>query len=229
MGRPLLSVGAGARDPLGRVPQPRTPSCPYLQGGQQSGQLGELLLEGLVLLLILAGGGAGSLVSQGRAARLPGDHRMGRCHCPPALRTLPRQPPCALSLPAFLTGHWAVRSPGRGGAWPGYLKGGWGAGRGPHSPLHSLQQQRSPLRQFVLGGTVCYRPGTPSPAAAQRSCAPLGLRYTLALRPTCRPGSLSLRPACLHPAAWESQSPHLKHHLLGEVLPDQPRHQRQLG
>lgn len=64
-------VGAGAGDPLGRVPQPRTPSCLYLQGGQQSGQLGELLLEGLVLLLILAGGGAGSLVSQGRAARLP--------------------------------------------------------------------------------------------------------------------------------------------------------------
>lgn len=170
-------VGAGAGDPLGRVPQPRTPSCPYLQGGQQSGQLGELLLEGLVLLLILAGGGAGSLVSQGRAARLPaspGTTGWGGATAPPALRTLPRQPPCALSLPAFLNGHWAVRSPGRGGARPGYLKGGWGAGRGPHSPLHSLQQQRPPLRQFVLGGTVCYRPGTPSPAAAQlrRSAGP---------------------------------------------------------
>lgn len=168
-------VGAGAGDPLGRVPQPRTPSCPYLQGGQQSGQLGELLLEGLVLLLILAGGGAGSLVSQGMAARLPGDHRMGRCHCPASF-AYPSPPAslCPESLPAFLTGHWAVRSPGRGGAWPGYLKGGWGAGRGPHSPLHSLQQQRSPLRQFVLGGTVCYRPGTPSPAAAQlrRSAGP---------------------------------------------------------
>lgn len=169
-------VGAGAGDPLGRVPQPRTPSCPYLQGGQQSGQLGELLLEGLVLLLILAGGGAGSLVSQGRAAHLPRDHRIGRCHCPASFAfpsppaSLCPEPPC---LPHWPLGCSLPRA-GRGGAWPGYLKGGWGAGRGPHSPLHSLQQQRSPLRQFVLGGTVCYRPGTPSPAAAQlrRSAGP---------------------------------------------------------
>lgn len=167
-------VGAGAGDPLGRVPQPRTPSCPYLQGGQQSGQLGELLLEGLVLLLILAGGGAGSLVSQGRAARLPEDHRMGRCHCPASFAypsppaSLCPEPPC---LPHWPLGCSLPRA-GRGLARLSERRPG--AGRGPHSPLHSLQQQRSPLRQFVLGGTVCYRPGTPSPAAAQlrRSAGP---------------------------------------------------------
>lgn len=141
-------VGAGAGDPLGRVPQPRTPSCPYLQGGQQSGQLGELLLEGLVLLLILAGGGASSLVSQGRAARLPEDHRMGRCHCPASFAypsppaSLCPEPPC---LP-----HWPL-----GCSLPR-------AGRG----LARLSERR-------LGG----RAGTPltsaQPAAAALSSPPV--------------------------------------------------------
>lgn len=136
-------VGAGAGDPLGRVPQPRTPSCPYLQGGQQSGQLGELLLEGLVLLLILAGGGAGSLVSQGRAARLPGDHRMGQCHCPASFAypsppaSLCPEPPC---LP-----HWPL-----GCSLPR-------AGRG----LARLSERR-------LGG----RAGTPLTSAQPAAAAP---------------------------------------------------------
>ena len=79
--------------------QPHAPSCPYLQGGQQSGQMGELLLEGLVLLFILAGGGAGSLISK-RAAHphLGGASELGGSISPPALCILPclpfPEPPC---------------------------------------------------------------------------------------------------------------------------------------
>lgn len=80
--------------------QPHAPSCPYLQGGQQSGQMGELLLEGLVLLFILAGGGAGSLISKRRAAHphLGGASELGGSISPPALCILPclpfPEPPC---------------------------------------------------------------------------------------------------------------------------------------
>lgn len=167
MGGPLLSAPLGTGGPLGQGAQPRTPSSPYLQGGQQSGQLGELLLEGLVLLLILAGGGAGSLISKGRAAHPPGTSGWGNAIALPAVCTLPCPPPCALNLLAFLTGGWVdtgmFGSPGRGGAWlgptgrePGICEeAGVGQGWRPHSPLHSLQQQRFPLCQFVLGGTVC--------------------------------------------------------------------------
>jgi hypothetical protein len=37
---------------------------PYLEGGEQGSQVGELLLKGLVLLFILAEEGAGCLVSR---------------------------------------------------------------------------------------------------------------------------------------------------------------------
>lgn len=43
-------------------------ASPYLQGGQEGGQVGELLLEGLVLLFILAAEGRAARSPKGRAA-----------------------------------------------------------------------------------------------------------------------------------------------------------------
>lgn len=51
-------AGACSVSGLWAVPSPTHPQ-PYLQGGQQGGQVGQLFLEGFVLLFILAGGGAG--------------------------------------------------------------------------------------------------------------------------------------------------------------------------
>lgn len=176
MGRPLLSApwGRGPGTLWVGFPSPAPPAAPTCRVGSRAASWESCSLKALSFSSYWLGEGQAASSPRGGQLASPGTTGWGGATAPPALRTLPRQPLCALSLPAFLTGHWAVRSPGRGGAWPGYLKGGWGAGRGPHSPLHSLQQQRSPLRQFVLGGTVCYRPGTPSPAAAQlrRSAGP---------------------------------------------------------
>lgn len=43
---------------LWAVARPTLPQ-PHLQSGQQGGQVGQLFLEGFVLLFVLAGGGAG--------------------------------------------------------------------------------------------------------------------------------------------------------------------------
>lgn len=202
MGRPLLSVGAGAGDPLGRVPQPRTPSCPYLQGGQQSGQLGELLLEGLVLLLILAGGGAGSLVSQGRAARLPRGPQDGAVPLPPSFAypsppaSLCPEPPC---LPHWPLGCSLPRA-GRGLARLSERRLGGRAG----TPLTSAQPAAAALssppvcpgRDSLLPtghAQPCRRPALPRSAGPQvHTGSPPSLQARLPEPAACLPASRCL-------------------------------------
>lgn len=193
------------------------PGSPYLQGGQQSGQVGELLLEGLVLLLILAGGGAAASASRGRVSHPQGARPRGSiahqlCASFPA--TLPSpcpDPPCPL--------HGGV-----GGA-PDVCSLGWaqavsqgcgaqGQGRRPgHSPLHSLQQQRLPLRQFVLEGQAAAgrRPSPAPPTAPTPWARPHWLGWRSLQQPAPPPGPSRSVPC------RRAQCPPHKCHLLGKV------------
>lgn len=170
MGRPLLSApwGRGPGTLWVGFPSPAPPAAPTCRVGSRVASWESCSLKALSFSSYWLGEGQAASSPRGGQLASPGTTGWGSATAPPA--SLCPEPPC---LPHWPLGCSLPRA-GRGGAWPGYLKGGWGAGRGPHSPLHSLQQQRSPLRQFVLGGTVCYRPGTPSPAATQlrRSAGP---------------------------------------------------------
>lgn len=229
MGRPLLSApwGRGPGTLWVGFPSPAPPAAPTCRVGSRAASWESCSLKALSFSSYWLGEGQAASSPRGGQLASPGDHRMGRCHCPASFAypsppaSLCPEPPC---LPHWPLGCSLPRA-GRGLARLSERRLGGRAG----TPLTSAQPAAAALssppvcpgRDSLLPTWHAQPCGRPAPA--------LGLRYTLALRPACRPGSLSLRPACLHPAAWESQSPRLKHHLLGEVLPDQPHHQRQLG
>lgn len=159
-------------------PAPCSPAPPYLQRGQQGGQVGQLLLEGLVLLLILAGGGAGSLISRGGLPTSPGASGPGG---PPSVHP-PLPPPRAPNhLPSSCGGRLDALLPR--------------VAEPCHSPLHGLQQQRFPLGQFVLGGTGCCRPGPPCRAASPHPPAPRGPSHAWCAGSLCSAACLGAAPA----------------------------------
>lgn len=130
--------------------------------------------------------------------------------------SLPPSPPRAPTLPALFTG---------GGGAPDVCSLGWaqavsqgcgtqGQGRRPgHSPLHSLQQQRLPLRQFVLEGQAAAggRPSPAPPTAPTPWARPHWLGWRSLQQPAPPPGPSRSVPC------RRAQCPPHKCHFLGKV------------